>query len=191
MITQSRLKDLLSYDPDSGVFRWTAPRRGVVVGQECGRISVHGYREICVDCKLYRANRLAFMYMLNRWPIGDAEHENRDKSDNRWSNLRDASRSQNSVNVAVKASNKSGFIGVHWDRARQRWHAQIRVEGRKKNLGRYLDPVVAARVYDAAAVAQFGEFAELNFPDHRVEDAAGLRTSDPNPTCFPASAPTG
>lgn len=180
-ITAERLKELVEYDPDTGEFVWIVKARPACrVGDLCGRISRQGYHEIGLDYRLYRANRLAWLYMTGEWPDRDVDHINRVKSDNRWSNLRLATRSQNSANVDVALRRgTSGYLGVTFDKSRDRWRAQIRIGGRKVNLGRYTDPVEAARVYDDAAWREFGEYAELNFgrPDARIEhpDSQGVR----------------
>lgn len=164
-LTAERLRELIEYDPETGAFTWAARSRpGVRVGDPCGRISHHGYHEIGVEYSLRRANRLAWLYMTGEWPDGDVDHINRDKADNRWCNLRLATRSQNSSNVdPARRRNTSGFIGVTFDKARDKWRAQIRIDGRKVNLGRFSDPVEAAKAHDDAARKAFGEFAELNF----------------------------
>jgi hypothetical protein len=163
-LTAQRLRELLHYDPETGVFTWVAMSRpGVRVGDRCGRVSRLGYREIGVEYGLRRANRLAWLYMTGEWPSGDVDHINRDKLDDRWCNLRLATRSQNSANVALRPNSTSGFIGVTFDKARDKWRAQIRIAGRKVNLGRFASAEEAARAYDAAALKEFGEFAELNF----------------------------
>lgn len=163
-LTAQRLRELVHYDPETGVFTWIAASRpGVRIGDRCGRVSRLGYREIGVEYGLRRANRLAWLYMTGEWPDGDVDHINRDKLDDRWSNLRLATRSQNMANVALRSNSTSGFIGVTFDKARGKWRAQIRIDGRKVNLGRYATAEEAARVYDAAAVDSFGGFAQLNF----------------------------
>jgi Demerecviridae HNH endonuclease len=165
-LTQARLKELLTYDPDTGVFRWSKRRGGVKFGGLCGRVSkVHGYLEICIDRELIRAHRLAFLYMTGRLPGAYVDHANRDKTDNRWANLREATMPQNMVNVGLRPNNTSGLVGVVWDKARGKWRAQIRLKGRKKNLGRYASAELAALAHDAAARREFGEFAQLNYPD--------------------------
>lgn len=171
-ITADRLRELIEYDPLTGQFRWAISRHGVRAGDLCGRLSVLGYREIGVEYRLYRANRLAWLYMTGEWPAGDVDHINRDKADNRWCNLRLATRSQNSANVAKAARRgESDYLGVTFDKSRGKWRAQIRIGGRKVNLGRYADPIEAARAYDEAACMEFGEFAELNF--RRADEIIG------------------
>lgn len=181
-LTQDRLRQILNYNPDTGVFTWVEPRRGVQVGRECGRLSKqHGYRDIGIDMALYRAHRLAFLYMLGRWPQGDVDHVNQDKSDNRWVNLREATRAENSSNVEIgKRRNTSGFLGVVWEADRELWRAQIRIDGRKTNLGRFKVKEDAAVAHDKAALLAFGEFATLNFPERLNDysadrDAASVR----------------
>lgn len=162
-LSQARLKEVLHYDPETGEFRWRMPRRGVVVGALCGRVSKgHGYRDIGIDNTLWRAHRLAFLYMTGRLPENDVDHINRDKTDNRWGNLREANDSQNMSNVPRKRLNTTGLIGVVWDKSRGKWRAQIRINGRKTNLGRFATREEAARAHDEAAIRAFGEFAQLN-----------------------------
>lgn len=161
-LTQERLKELIVYNPDTGSFTWRVPRRGVVVGGECGRISpATGYRDIGIDYKLRRANRLAWLYMTGEWPDAEVDHVNRIKSDDRWDNLRLASKSQNAANVDIKSSNTSGVVGVSWDMSRKKWLAQIRIDGKKKNLGRFDDIQAAVDAYNTAAREQFGEYANV------------------------------
>lgn len=156
---QARLKSLLSYDPETGVFRWTLARRGVKLGAECGRVSkAHGYRDIGLDGKLWRAHRLAVLYMTGVMPERDVDHENRIKHDNRWANLRLATESQNMANVGLQSDNSSGVHGVTWDKAREKWRAQICIDGVKRNLGRFATKDEAADAYRQAAIDAWGEF---------------------------------
>lgn len=90
------------------------------------------------------------------------DHRNGNGLDNRRANLREASTAQNAANQGIKRSNTSGFKGVSLERGR--WRAQIRILGKKVNLGRYQTPELAARAYDKAAREYHGEFATLNFP---------------------------
>jgi hypothetical protein len=92
------------------------------------------------------------------------DHRNGDGLDNRRTNLRPASKGQNGANRGPNSNNKAGFKGVSWDKVNRRWRAQIQVDGKIRNLGRYGTPEGAALAYDAAAREYFGEFAALNFP---------------------------
>lgn len=159
MVTQAHLKSVLSYDPETGEFVWTAKRRSVRVGGVCGRINRYGYREIGVGGALHQAHRLAFLYMTGEMPPSSVDHINGKRDDNRWCNLRAATQSQNMANVGVRRTNSSGIPGVVWDRDRNKWRAQLRIDGRKKNLGRF-DTVEEARVaVFTAAREQWGDFA--------------------------------
>lgn len=163
--TQERLRSLLNYDPDTGIFTWSAKRRGVKVGAECGRINGHGYREIGIDCNLLPAHRLAFIYMDDIIPENDVDHINQVKSDNRWCNLRLATRSQNTANAWQYRHRKKGpgmYVGTTYDPKRKKWLAQICVKMKSRNLGRFDTEIEAARRYNEVAEAEFGEFATLN-----------------------------
>jgi hypothetical protein len=95
------------------------------------------------------------------------DHINRDGLDNRRINLRAATRAQNACNAIKRHSirSTSQFKGVHWDKARSRWAAQIKKLGKVTNIGRFISEEDAARAYDTAAKKVYGEFARLNFPE--------------------------
>lgn len=131
------------------------------VGDECGRKHSSGYREIGIGGSLQRAHRLAFIYMLGIDPPHFVDHINGIRDDNRWSNLRMATQSQNMANVGKQVDNTSGAPGVVWDRSRSKWRAQICVNGKKKNLGRYSEFDAAVEAYKAAARAAWGEFCRV------------------------------
>lgn len=101
------------------------------------------------------------------------DHRNGNGLDNRRSNLRAATQSQNMMNIRKFADTSSRFKGVNWDRDRECWRAQIRVSGRNRSLGRFTDEVKAALAYDCAARINFGEFAALNFPEQAERSALG------------------
>ncbi len=94
------------------------------------------------------------------------DHINGVKTDNRRSNLRIATKTQNRVNSRKRDCNTSGYIGVHWDKSRGKWQSAINdTKGGSVYIGRFDDPVVAAHQRDRVARSLFGEFAKLNFPD--------------------------
>jgi hypothetical protein len=158
-ITAERLRELLDYDPETGVFRWRARRGGrAYANAVAGTIACrHGYRQILVDLKLFLAHRLAWLYVYGEWPPGCLDHINRQRDDNRIANLRLATMAQNCANARVRCNNTSGFPGVR--KHKQKWTAYIKYNGRQIHLGMFDAPEKAHKAYRAAAVAYFGEFA--------------------------------
>lgn len=161
------IRDFLSYDPATGVFRWIAKPKGrghsFKVGDVAGCVNPTGYREIRFQRVSYLAHRLAWWFVHGVWPERDIDHRNWTPGDDWIDNLRPATRSQNNANAAVHRDNKSGFKGVFFYKRAGKWDAKIKSDGRSIYLGRFDAPDAAARAYDAAAVQHFGEFARLNF----------------------------
>jgi hypothetical protein len=113
MLAQEKLKEVLSYDKDTGVWVWKAKTCcKVVPGKKAGSINADGYLVISIYGKDYYAHRLAFLYMLGEMPSMQVDHINLDKSDCRWENLREATHSQNKANTGLRPENKTGVIGV-------------------------------------------------------------------------------
>jgi hypothetical protein len=90
------------------------------------------------------------------------DHKNNNPLDNRIENLRICTNSQNQMNTKVQINNTSGFKGVTWNKIVKKWVAQIKLNNKLINLGYYIDPIDAARAYNAAALKYHGEFAHLN-----------------------------
>lgn len=151
MLTQSRLKELLNYDPDTGVFAWLVkPSKRVNVGAIAGCLSIYGYRQIQIGGEQYFAHRLAWLYMTGDWPKHQLDHRNGLRDDNRWDNLREATNAENGQNLAIFSNNTSGFMGVSWDHKRQKWQASLMTNGHHKHLGRFDTPEAASAAYLAA-----------------------------------------
>jgi hypothetical protein len=151
-LTAERLRELLHYDPATGVFtRRVALGRRSKVGDVVGSRTAEGYLDISVNGGRYRAHRLAWLYATGRWPAADVDHLNGNRADNRFSNLRDVSRAVNLQNRhAPQRNNVSGLLGVAFDAARGKWAAHIKVDGRRRALGRFDTPEAAHAVYLAA-----------------------------------------
>lgn len=156
----------LAYDSATGIFTWkkVPGQGGGIRAVRAGNISLRGYREIRVDGKLWKAHRLAWLIVHGEFPpIGqEPDHINGDRDDNRISNLRLATRSQNNANQLVKPGRR--FKGAYLEAWTGRWLAKLGVGGKSLNLGRYDTEEDAARTRDRAAIQHFGEFARLNFP---------------------------
>jgi hypothetical protein len=169
MITAECLRELLHYAPVTGI--WTRRVRttnSVKVGDVVGCIHRFGDRIINISGHRFRASRLAWFYMKSEWPKGDVDHINGDRADDRWQNLREASRAQNSMNVRMRVDNISGFKGVRWLRGRCKWPARIKLDGRERNVG-YFDTAERAFIeYIFAAWRNFGDFAQIDADYIRV-----------------------
>lgn len=132
-LTQARLKDLLYYDPELGWFMWTAGSRA---GRAAGSFNKRlGYVVIGVDGADYYAHRLAFLYVLGAWPPREADHRDRNKTNNRWRNLRPATRKQNKENSPLQKNNTSGRRGVY--QAGKKWVAKIKHHRVSVHLGTF------------------------------------------------------
>jgi hypothetical protein len=112
-LTLERLRQLLYYEPATGKFTWLVRSGGkCTVGSPAGYLDQHGYRKVSVDNERYYEHRLAFLYMTGDWPDAQIDHINRDRSDNRWANLRAADRSLNARNTGPRKRNLLGVKGV-------------------------------------------------------------------------------
>jgi hypothetical protein len=114
------------------------------------------------DSKIYLAHRLAFLYMIGRWPEADTDHVNLNRSDCRWSNLREATRAQNLQNKGRIKTNTSGFPGVHFYKRTNNWAVKIEVNGKKIQIYGF-DTIEAAVQARSELVKKYhGEFARLS-----------------------------
>ncbi len=150
MITAARLRELLSYDPMTGLFINLTVRGGVQKGGIAGSLDAEGYRVIRVSGKHYKAHRLAFLYMTDDWPANQVDHKNGCLSDNRWENLREADNGQNQQNLRLRRDNSSGLFGVSWHKDTKKWVAQIQVNHEKRCLGYFVNKDDAYAAYCAA-----------------------------------------
>jgi hypothetical protein len=149
-LTQSRLKELLHYDPDTGVFTWikkSSRFSNNVVGSIAGSINSEGYRHIHIDRKNHKAHRLAWLYVFGGFPNGIIDHVNRNKLDNRLRNLREANYSSNNQNHRISKRNTSGITGVYWYKPTQKWCAKASIGGALRHIGYFetIEEAIAAR----------------------------------------------
>lgn len=158
-IDSTLLKQLLKYDPETGVFTWINDMgRRVKAGKEAGCLHHKGYVQIRINGKSYLAHRLAWLYVYGEWPEYGIDHINGFKTENHISNLRQADQSQNSQNLK-RSRGSSGFLGVSIDIDRKnRWKASIKLNGKTTHLGWFKSPEQAHEAYVAAkrAMHPFG-----------------------------------
>lgn len=162
-ITQEYLRAVLDYNQETGEFRWRVGRNGykglIRPGFLAGTIIPStGYTAISLDQKVYTAHRLAFFWVTGEWPPEEVDHIDGNRTNNRWSNLRLATRSQNMGNTPKYRNNTSGHKGVFWHKKACKWMVQIQVQGKLKYLGLFVSFEEACQVQEAAAKKAFGQF---------------------------------
>ncbi len=176
-LSYKAVRKLLSYNPETGVFRWKRRPEGLhkkvktwnsrFAGAIAGTIVcpnpsatiLINYVHISVFGSMYFAHRLAFCHVTGKWPVDDVDHIDGDGTNNRWINLRQATPSQNAANRRCTFSSL-GIKGVCQHRGK--YQAQIKVHGKSIYLGRFTTPEEASAAYAAAAIKHFGEYAHAS-----------------------------
>jgi hypothetical protein len=147
VITYFELKDMLEYDPFTGVFRWRKQvgQRGKP-GNPAGSVNGEGYIKLQVKGKPYQAHRLAWFFMTGQWPRNQIDHINGARADNRFKNLRDVTRTVNLQNLqGPRSDNTVGFMGV--TRNGRGFSARIKANGAYVRLGTHPTPEQAHAAY--------------------------------------------
>ena len=152
-LTQERLKELISYDPETGVFIWVAG--AIKKGRAAGWVE-NGYVKITINGKNYKAHRLAWLWEKGAFPSSEIDHKNGIRADNRIENLRECSRQENQWNTSAYKNNKTGFKGV--SEQQSGWRATIRIGGKQVYLGEFASAIEAGKAYEAKARELHGEF---------------------------------
>lgn len=157
-VTHEQLTRLLAYDPETGDFTWLVDGRRCTAGQIAGhRNLVNKYLRIWVGGCSYYGHILAWFYMTRRWSVEEIDHKDTDKTNNKWDNLREATRVQNTRNANCRFNNKSGFKGV------SKKGNSFRAVIERDHLGMFTTAQEAAAAYDLEAIKRFGKFARTNF----------------------------
>lgn len=143
------IRQMLSYCPATGEFRWRVDRGRIKAGDVAGSVDKStGYLQIRANYKLLLGHRLAWFMIHGKMPSGIIDHINRSRSDNRITNLRDTSQRKNQWNRNLNKNNTSGVSGVYWNKMCKKWHVQMEDMGRKIDLGMYADINDAAKVVE-------------------------------------------
>ncbi len=171
-LTAETVRKLLRYDPKAGELYWRRrsqkwfPSKKAwktwnvrFSGQRALTAISRGYRVGFVLSKYCTAHRIIWLMMTGEWP-NHIDHVNGIRNDNRWCNLRSVSQAQNNKNKRIGKNNKSGQLGVYWNKSEDRWVSQIYIDGKCKYLGHYVD-------FDEACTVRKQAELEYHFnPNH-------------------------
>lgn len=151
VITAARLRTVLRYDRETGVFTWrVSTGNRVKEGAPAGHVMKRGYVRIRVDGRQYKAHRLAWLYVTGAWPKLTIDHENRVKNDNRFSNLVDVSQWQHNKNRPNSREVQSAHRGVYFVPAS--WRSYILFNGKRQYLGAFQTEEDAVQAQRAATL---------------------------------------
>lgn len=153
MITQELLKSMFCYSPETGEFVRTKDTYRSVFkeGEIAGYKHSDGAIYIHINYKMYKAHRLAFLYMNGEFPESGVDHIDGNRANNKWANLRPATQAQNAQNLALRTNRGgTGYTGVTFDRGRNKYQAKIQASGKVMHLGRFETAEQAAEAYSAA-----------------------------------------
>ena len=171
-LTYDEISKLLKYDPETGKLFWLPRPVEMFSGARYGGASAtckiwntrhankealtsltpKGYMHGGIHRRLYSAHRVAWLLHSQRWPIGQLDHINGIKTDNRILNLREVSVAENQRNRPIQKNNKSGFCGVSWHSHKGQWAVRINSDGRTITVGYYSDLQEAVEARSQASI---------------------------------------
>lgn len=147
-LTAERVRELLNYDPETGIFTWRTARSGCTLNKAAGTRHSEGYISIRIDRRPYFAHRLVWLHVHGDWPQDQIDHINGVRGDNRLANLRDVAPSINKQNLrGAPANSKSGLIGAYWDKENRNFKSSIKLYGKSINIGRFTTVDEAHQAY--------------------------------------------
>lgn len=166
MLTGSWLERTISYNPETGEWHWIkcTTHNSNMNGEIAGNVRSDGYRKIRIGGTAYYSGRLAWLWMTGKWPKEEIDHIDRDPSNDKWDNLREATSSDNKCNQRMRSTNTSGFRGISWNKKLCKWVAYASTS----QLGAFDNLEAAIAVRDRAAAQIQGAFAQLNTQTERV-----------------------
>lgn len=158
-LTQNRIKELLEYNQETGVFVNKVRRANQPIGKVAGCVNAIGYIKIAVDGRQYLAHRLAWLYIHGEFPE-QIDHMNCNRGDNRIANLRPCSQKQNTQNIrGAHCDSYTGLLGIY-SLPSGRFRARIMVDGVSKHLGCFDTKEAAYNAY-LLAKTQLHSFTTL------------------------------
>lgn len=159
MLTIERLKELFTYNPETGVFRNRTSRGRADIGGIAGSPAGHGYRKITIDYAKYYEHHLAWYYVYGEWP-DEIDHKDRVRDNNAISNLRKTTRTGNCCNTE-RTTGSSGLRGAYLDKRTMQWYSKIQIGCQVVYLGAFDSAIEANAAYIEAVKLHHGEFALL------------------------------
>ncbi|MEK6294411.1 MAG: HNH endonuclease [Paraburkholderia tropica] len=161
-IDAAQLRALLTYDAETGIFRWRERRNHLTPkGSVAGTVNSKGYVMIGVARRLYQAHRLAWLYVTGEWPKDLIDHINTIRTDNRFENLREASKTENNRNRSAGIAGRKGLKGATFRKKEGAWYSGIWSAGKRIHLGTFSSEQEAHEAYCKAADEMHGEFANF------------------------------
>lgn len=171
-LTAERLREVLNFDPQTGVFTRRTKTTRSPVGEVVGSMHHKGYLRMSVDGRIYWAHRLAWLHEKGEWPNGALDHINRIRTDNRIANLREASSAENNCNVTIPKTNTSGVKGVSWNEECRKWRVKV-VMNRKPYYGGMFSCIEDAnQVVTALRAKLHGAFSTDGLPQANSQEGA-------------------
>jgi len=159
LLSYELASSLLNYDPDTGIISWKAVSGArTKIGMPAGSKQPNGYLRISVNKNRFLAHRLAWLLYYKEWPLDIIDHIDGNKSNNKIENLRVGTILKNNYNTGITVTNTSGYKGVSWNSANNKYIANINVKGKKVYLGMFSTSEEASEAYNKAAKELHGEF---------------------------------
>lgn len=159
MTISSEANRLFDYDPETGVVKHRITHGRAKAGKIAGTERTDGYRVVWFNGKLHLLHRIIYLLMNGEWPPQQIDHINRNRTDNRWCNLRAVTPRENIMNRGtnrMRPDNTSGYVGVSFVRQCRKWKATISYDGRRQYLGLFATPDEAAAARENARVQVAG-----------------------------------
>lgn len=176
-MTREELKNFLRYDPLTGLFIRTVTAGGKPAGSIAGYKDPRGYIHIQVNGTIYRAHRLAFLYMTGEFPKYSVDHIDRNPSNNIWTNLRDIPSAENQWNKSTKTDLNSGFTHITRRKNCKSWVVRLGKRHGEEHVGSFksLDTAISA-LYDRLVELNDVQSLELFYRQKEIYDSKQCST---------------
>jgi hypothetical protein len=158
--TAERVRELFDYDPETGILTNRIGRAKAKAGSPAGSLRKDGYLCVSIDCCIgLLVHRVIWLWVTGEWPAHQVDHDDLNRSNNKWNNLREATAAQNGANRPVSKKNGSGVKGAFFHPQTGKYRARIQYQGKQRSLGLYDTAAMAGAAYLAAARTIHGEYA--------------------------------